>query len=133
VHLYEITCVYLLLCRYIDQCGFLHSSLSAVLRTSFILAYRRGSTHWFIVLNLQNNSSIVISALHRLRGDLHIASLHSLPRCSTVATLIQLTLCTILAVSHGHLKVFPVYEDPYLDYHGYISCHECCNHWGTGN
>jgi hypothetical protein len=52
---------------------------------------------WFILRNLQNNSYIVISAQHRLWGDLHIASLHS----SSYNSLCALSLLSLMGTSNA--------------------------------
>ena len=114
VHAYVITCVSLL-CRYLTSVA-----LSSVLGTSFILAYHPGSTYR--------------SPPHWLWEYLLIASLLPCCRHSTFAAPIHsISLCTVLPVSHGYLQMLPVYEGSYLDYHGHISCHECCIHCGIGN
>jgi hypothetical protein len=62
---------------------------------------------WFIFRNLQNNSSIVISAPHRLWGDLHIASLYS----SSYNSLCALSLLPLMGTSNADSSRFIWHDD----------------------
>jgi hypothetical protein len=62
---------------------------------------------WFILRNLQNNSNIVISALHGLWGDLHIASLYS----SSYNSLCALSLLSLMGTSNADSSRFVWHDD----------------------